>query len=184
MVTQVVQISKYFLVEMVAHAGDLSEALTETTDAIKMAESQRGWNASAKDLYSRAIASFSKANGAMPSAKALFSIDSNKPQLTRSSLMRLGVDRDPTGFKLGLGTWSMNELQVIVVLPKSFGADLGYQNGDLIESVDGVKPADLVSLREVIKNGLGSKINIVVMRKGKLQELDVAIPKEIESVGP
>ncbi|WP_432709363.1 trypsin-like peptidase domain-containing protein [Pedobacter sp.] len=73
----------------------------------------------------------------------------------------------------------INGLYVNEVLPNSGGAAAGIQKGDIIKKVEGVEIFDSPDLQERIgRMSPGEKVNLTVLRDGKLRDLTVTLKGE------
>jgi S1-C subfamily serine protease len=88
----------------------------------------------------------------------------------------------PTDYKLGVVSYARNPYFFLVVYTDSFAHKIGFRGGDTIRSIAGKDLAgtlDLETVKIVIKENLGKKIEAVVERNGKIEKIKLKIPKEI-----
>lgn len=94
----------------------------------------------------------------------------------------LRLAKRPSGYSLGVITYARRPFLLLVVYNSSLAYKIGLRAGDTIQSVNGVDPTksiDLETVKVIIKENLGKKIDAVVERDGKIETIKLKIPKEI-----
>ena len=146
-------------------AGIVREATQFLVDAIRSAQINNGWGPQATDLLSRSSATVSLAN---QTDTAMLRSLSTSPDFVnsfpRDTKIRLGLIPDSANFVLGVLTYSSEGLRLINVEDGSLASNLDLKSGDIIRSVDNVKPSDLQDVKLLIKKAHGRSIVIVVSR--------------------
>jgi S1-C subfamily serine protease len=173
--------------QILSQLTDMAEAMDLFARSVRAAQAAPGWNPEATDLSSRGYAALQKAFS--PSQTAVldfFKKDENKSKLPLTLRRGFGLEKDPSGFRLSVGTWVLNEMQFIVVYPKGFADKLGFRVFDLLQAVDGAKVSTVDELKQKIKDNVGRQLKVTVLRQGKVTELTLKIPKELpaESIIP
>jgi len=91
------------------------------------------------------------------------------------------VDR-PTGYSLGAVSYARRPFFLLVVYNTGVAYKIGLRAGDNIKSIAGQDPTpsfDIEAVKVIIKENLGKKIDAVVERNGKIENIKLKIPKEI-----
>jgi len=94
----------------------------------------------------------------------------------------LRLAKRPSGYSLGVISYARRPFFLLVVYNSSLAYKIGLRAGDTIQSVNGVDPTksfDLETVKVIIKENLGKKIDAVVERNDKIENIKLKIPKEI-----
>ena len=155
--------------------------------AVVIAQQYQVWGAQSQDALSRA----SSLQNSI-SAKIKESLTDNAALEKESATFRdylfpairywLGLAPRPSGYSLGVETYSRNQYYLLVVYADSLAGKIGLKPGDTIKTVAGrdlTKSIDIEDLKLIIKENLGNKIDAVVERDGKIENIKLKIPKEI-----
>ncbi len=169
----------------------LHEGLLKSTDlmiqSVVMAQQLKDWGAAPKDLWSRSKALVEATTATDPElqadSKQLYQTsEAFRAALPDEAAMGLGLVERTSGYALGVDNFSRDPFALVMVLPDSFAARLGFQPGDRIVSVAGreFKTTETIEdLKLVLKAHLGQKIPAIVERDGRKVTLTLRLPKEI-----
>lgn len=155
--------------------------------AVVIAQQYQVWGAQSQDALSRA----SSLQNSI-SAKIKESLTDNSALEKESATFRdylfpairywLGLAPRPSGYVLGIETYSRNQYYLLVVYSNGLADKIGFKPGDTIKTVAGhdlSKSLDIEDLKLIIKENLGKKIDAIVERDGKIESIKLKIPKEI-----
>jgi S1-C subfamily serine protease len=91
----------------------------------------------------------------------------------------LGIEKDTSGFMLGVRSWTSAPTSLVLVGKDQFAWKLGFRPGDFVAAVES-KPISLMSeLKAAIGSNLGKKLIITIQRGNVEKALTIKIPKEI-----
>lgn len=167
------------------------EGLLKSTDlmiqSVVLAQQQGAWGAASKDLWSRSKALVEETTAADPElqadARQLFATsEAFRAALPAEGAIRLGLVPHTSGYALGVDSLPRDPFALLMVLPDSFAARLGFKPGDRVVSVAGREfnaTETTEDLKLLLKAHLGEKIPAVVERGGERETMTLRLPKEI-----
>lgn len=165
------------------HLANLLASLYAGMDALAAAVTSAGehggWLTLSSDVVSRANAEIQWPASDIDPIRTFFAKDEHKGLLPPSTLLTIGVNKDASGYKIGVSTFASNTLAFAVVGPKSFAERLGFKTGDVIRTFDGSAPVDVTDFKLKLKANLGKSIKVEILRNGKVSTITIRIPSEI-----
>lgn len=155
--------------------------------SVVVAQQQNGWGPASADLCNRSRALIQTEAAMRPEVLAdlkqlLEASAAFRATLPAEALYTMGVLERTSGYSLGVQSFHRDPFVFVLVFPKGFAAQLGFEPGDKLVSLGSrtFKTGDTVEdLRREIQAHLGQTLPAMVERGGKPVGLEVDIPKEI-----
>jgi S1-C subfamily serine protease len=155
----------------------LLKGLRKLREAISSAQAANGWVLTAGEQAKEAwsfIAEVEGEDGLTEYMEAAF-----VKKLPIDVRIALGVEKDTSGFVLGVSSWTSAPTSLVLVVKDLFAWKLGFRPGDFVVAVES-KPISLMTdLKGAIGSNLGKKLNVTVRRGNVEKALTLKIPKEI-----
>jgi hypothetical protein len=166
--------------------ADYLKATELYINSIVIAQSSpQGWGAKSQDLFNRADALLS----GFPTEEFVNDLNKlkEKSQVFRDILpmevqYSLGMVKRPSGYTLGITNYARNPFFLLIVDSSSVAQKIGLRAGDTIISLDGHKftpDENIEDFKVMLKSYQGQRVNAVVKRNGKLQEITLKVPHNL-----
>ncbi|MGC4047299.1 MAG: trypsin-like peptidase domain-containing protein [Armatimonas sp.] len=143
--------------------------------AIRNAQDNNGYNASVRSMINEAEAVHKEKRLIEISSEEIREIFKSKvlsDAMPIDMKVRFGLVKDDVGFDLGAGFLSTFPTQLMYIYRDSIAFKMAFKDGDVILSVDGVKVESLQDFKRLIKENVGKKVKIKIIRRGENQEIE------------
>jgi S1-C subfamily serine protease len=171
--------------EALSSCMELADGLETLSKSILAAGNSNGWDAAANDLCSRAFAIFGANDGR--GTEVFGKLGSDKvflDHIPNATVRGLFVDEDDTGFTLGCNVWAEPGIWVSIVGKGSLAEKLRIEDGDFVQSANGVQISTMIQLKREIKLASGRELTLIVKRQGQEKTIKVKVPSELPPRSP
>ncbi len=165
------------LIQLLEKQSNVLEGLQEV---IKLIQREEGWSSTSNDLVNKIYAMPVDAQGVSSQLDGVLNYKTFVDRLPKEIKISLDIIHDTDWFPLAIQSFARNPLCFLVVDNNGLGHKLGFKSGDIIVSINGKRPSDLLELKKIIKANLGNTVKVVVLREGKEKKLNIKIPKNVE----
>ncbi len=175
------------LASVVTAGRNYNQGLEYFIQSIVVGQQANSWTPQAEDLFKRSQAHLQIVVDTIsaPESGVVDLMEAStefREALLPETAYDLGLAPRPSSFRIGVVSRPENPFYLLVVFPEGFGASLGFRPGDRIISVGGHTFGERESIEDFklkIEENLGKPLPVVVEREGKLETLEIKLPKEI-----
>lgn len=148
---------------------------------IEEAQNSLNWSPEASNLIQKSMA-------AIPSKKydelanlqlEMFKVKNFASRIPFDFQQMYGIVEDDSGYRLGIYIPTYNPLYIISIDENGFAKKLGFKRGDTIISIDKKPYTRLYDVKMYIREHIGKRIKVEIMRDGKKKTLTVKLPNTI-----